>query len=799
MKKIFVLLLCAMVLFTACQPALPMEGSKEEAVNSSSAPSEEASSEEPAEPSEEPGETSEEPKEPEPEEPQEPEPEEPKEPEESELWADVPTQAAQVDYRSDDRTYTAVLETVEEKEAFFGEYASSALYGGPVKMEDHYDEAYFEKHRLLVAYTYAGSGSYRLGTESIRWKNGTLEWSYNVYSTGFGTCDMAGWVLLAELPRELPVTAETAVELKGYDVTYDSQASGHFEGSEAMLLNSRERVNLFMGIYCPQGFMPDSGWNPLEDADFEKTCFIAVFVYLWDASAKVTLQGLTCNEKEVEVHFSCPDPNPDNPTAGGRVFLLKISADHPAASYSRFYAKVDCPPPPSIPPEEKPLHVPFDHGYGTGDLPLYEGELPHASVVTSREELLTVLEEFSADINEFWDMFDEDFFAEKALLWGYAEAASVWQSVEIGVGGFDIDPDGTAHLSIKHRVSYQYDGPVVGKLEFKAIERKYGEMIKRVEIDYGVIKEGTQGGYIPYLPTEQVVLNPEYQTAKVVLDFDNPPADVTVLATLREKQSYFSKYAKSGCYGVYGNELPIEIEDVYDEEFFEKNALIAVYRMETSGSNSLKLKEVVIHTDGTVEVVLDRHIPGPGEAGTCDIRQWMFFIPVPVEHPITSANSVKLTVKEMEESSSPELVFPEIDVELPSTLQWTVLHPACQFASVHLEDPPGEAAVLTTFGEKEAFFAKYAQPDEDRYSEAFFESHVLLVVYQREPSMPINTVFDRMVLAPSGKLEVYFTRREPGPYDAVAQRLYFFEIPAEYAINGETPLQVLFQAPPTDN
>ena len=117
MKKIFVLLLCAMVLFTACQPALPMEGSKEEskeAVNSSSAPSEEASSEKPAEPSEEPGETSEEPK--------EPEPEEPKEPEETDLWIDAPTQAAQVKYRSDDRNYTAVMETVEEKQAFFEKY-----------------------------------------------------------------------------------------------------------------------------------------------------------------------------------------------------------------------------------------------------------------------------------------------------------------------------------------------------------------------------------------------------------------------------------------------------------------------------------------------------------------------------------------------------------------------------------------------------------------------------------------------------------------------------------------------------
>lgn len=744
MKKIFVLLLCAVVLFTACQPALPMDGSKEETAG-------------------------------------------PNDWEVADRFLDVPTQAVRAEY-DEDGEIGAVLTTLAEKEAFF-----AACSPNREKLDDHYDEAYFADHKLVAAYVPVGSGSYWLGVESVELKNGVPVLTYNKFIAGEGTCDMAAWLLLAELPADVPVTAETAVELKGYDVTYDSQAAGHFEGSEAMLLNSRERVNLFMGIYSPEGFMPDSGWTPLEDADFEKTCFIAVFVYLWDASAKVTLQGLTCNEKEVEVHFSCPDPNPDNPTAGGRVFLLKISADHPAASYSHFYAKVDCPPPPSLPPEEKPLHVPFSQGYGMVNLPLYEGDGPLASVVTDQQSLIDVMEEYAHRTADYVDMFDEEFFEEKALIWGYGEGTD--KGLIVGSGGIDIYSDGTAYFDVCYRASYQYDGPVAGKLYFYIIDKAYGEQIKRVELRYSVIKEGTQGGYIPYLPTEQVVLNPEYQTAKVVVDFDNPPADVTVLATLREKQSYFSKYAKSGCYGVYGNELPIEIEDVYDEEFFEKNALIAVYRMETSGSNSLKLREVVIHTDGTVEVFLTRS----GEGGTDDMRQWMFFIPVPVEHPITSANSVKLTVEEMEESSSPELVFPEIDGELPSTLQWTVLHPACQFASVHLQDPPEEATVLTTFGEKEAFFAKYAQPDEDRYSEAFFQSHVLLVVYQREPSMPINTVFDRMILTPSGKLEVHFTRREPGPYDAVAQRLYFFEIPAEYAINGETPLQVLFQAPPTDN
>jgi hypothetical protein len=152
------------------------------------------------------------------------------------------------------------------------------------------------------------------------------------------------------------------------------------------------------------------------------------------------------------------------------------------------------------------------------------------------------------------------------------------------------------------------------------------------------------GAPAPYVPAEKVVLNPENQNAKV-FEKGEPPADVTVLTSLQAKKSYFAKYAQSPHYDQNGNPRPLEIEDRYNEAFFEKNSLLAVYRMETSGSNSLKLREVVIHTDGTVEVILDRRVPGPGEEGTCDIRQWMFFIEIPVEHPITSENPVKLTVE----------------------------------------------------------------------------------------------------------------------------------------------------------
>ena len=166
MKKIFVLLLCAVVLFAACQPALPVEESKG------------ASKEETAGPNDW---------------------------EVADRFLDVPTQAVRAEY-DEDGEIGAVLTTLAEKEAFF-----AACSPNREKLDDHYDEAYFADHKLVAAYVPVGSSSYWLGVESVELKNGVPVLTYNKFIAGEGTCDMAAWLLLAELPRELPVTAETAV------------------------------------------------------------------------------------------------------------------------------------------------------------------------------------------------------------------------------------------------------------------------------------------------------------------------------------------------------------------------------------------------------------------------------------------------------------------------------------------------------------------------------------------------------------------------------------------------------------
>lgn len=459
MKKIFVLLLCAMVLFTACQPALPMEGSKEGSKEESkaSAPSEEASSEKPAEPSEEPGETSE-------------EPEEPKEPEETDLWIDAPTQAAQVRYDEDDR-FAVVLSTVEEKQAFFEKYASFALYGGEVKLEDRYDAAYFENHRLLAAYTPVGSGSHRLGTESVWLKNGVLEWTFNEYSTGFGTCDMAGWVLLAEISRDVPVTAETPVELKGYDVIYAGDIADYGEDPAAMLLDDLAELQDFLSRYCREDFWHDYMGYDIERIDFEKKCFIGVYIPLGVASTKVSLKALTRTAEGVELWFGYEVPEIADLVCGGRVYLLQISKEHPAAQAESI----------AIRRETDPSKIPYqpEEVLDLQDaVPSWKSVMvSYSAFFTDRGRVFTdgkSLQEYfrfvdGKELADAIDSYGEDFFETHSLLYIFRQEnggsmSKIWRE------GLEIQPDGTVLVSISSQPGATDD--VVGFVFFMEIPKE---------------------------------------------------------------------------------------------------------------------------------------------------------------------------------------------------------------------------------------------------------------------------------------------------------------------------------------
>lgn len=65
----------------------------------------------------------------------------------------------------------------------------------------------------------------------------------------------------------------------------------------------------------------------------------------------------------------------------------------------------------------------------------------------------------------------------------------------------------------------------------------------------------------------------------------------------------------------------------YDEDFFQENALIAVFSYEPSGTNQVKI-DGVSKKDGELFVGVISEVPGPYELGTCDIGCWRTLIEV---------------------------------------------------------------------------------------------------------------------------------------------------------------------------
>jgi hypothetical protein len=97
------------------------------------------------------------------------------------------------------------------------------------------------------------------------------------------------------------------------------------------------------------------------------------------------------------------------------------------------------------------------------------------------------------------------------------------------------------------------------------------------------------------------------------------PSQVTLLTTLEEQKAFFATY------GEY-----MELNDPYGADFFMDYCLLAVYSIQGSGSNSIEPVKLLLHPDGSLEVVMLLTTPGDfGWEGTDDVVEHLFFLPVP--------------------------------------------------------------------------------------------------------------------------------------------------------------------------
>lgn len=76
-------------------------------------------------------------------------------------------------------------------------YSNSTI--GFIDAIEKYDEEYFKVNNLIIIYLTESSGSIRHDIKDIIIKDNTLDINIIKKSTGYGTCDMAGWLLILEV------------------------------------------------------------------------------------------------------------------------------------------------------------------------------------------------------------------------------------------------------------------------------------------------------------------------------------------------------------------------------------------------------------------------------------------------------------------------------------------------------------------------------------------------------------------------------------------------------------------------
>lgn len=142
-----------------------------------------------------------------------------------------------------------------------------------------------------------------------------------------------------------------------------------------------------------------------------------------------------------------------------------------------------------------------------------------------------------------------------------------------------------------------------------------------------------------YVRTDHYAETVEFPRSRIVCSREELIAFYNEFLNAGDAASSFAPAAATG--------IPTEFEK-YDEDFFLDHSLIVVQLEEGSGTNRHQVT-AVWQNSGAYRVHLDRMVPGPGYAGTCDMAEWHVLIEIPkVDASVRSdAVDLQITTKEM--------------------------------------------------------------------------------------------------------------------------------------------------------
>ena len=108
--------------------------------------------------------------------------------------------------------------------------------------------------------------------------------------------------------------------------------------------------------------------------------------------------------------------------------------------------------------------------------------------------------------------------------------------------------------------------------------------------------------------------------------------------------SYWSKDLENQSIFIINSKNKLEEYVNNDLNSLNDKAIVIIHIVESSGSNSLKLKSFNIN-NGILDVVVKRFTPGPNEAGTCDIKYHHIVVEISKEQAL-SIDDYELEIRE---------------------------------------------------------------------------------------------------------------------------------------------------------
>ena len=515
---------------------------------------------------------------------------------------------------------TAVLSTVAEKEAFFADYL-------PRVTVDPYGRDFF-KINTLVCLRVEAQEVWKQDVSAARLdEDGVLTVEGMFYDQSKVNIGKDPTAVLVVIPCKLAADTPVKKEWSMVQVFPGWFSQGRLEDGYTNVISTYEEWKEYRDAY-----LTDKE-DYFQQSVFDTCKVIAMAWEEYRSGSSISFAGLTWNGEKAEINFlrrPYGEPSADMDTL---TYYLTVPKDYPVEDSLLSVVVKNAPTAtqkegdPYRPAKDTVLDI---TSWDELDVN-FKGVVP-SGVLTSVEEFYDFLwkEEltgrYSSDgkrlVEEIAPKYDEEFFRAHSLL--MIKLAESSGGNRLSLRGVTLRKDGTLEVDLVRTATGGTDD--VGMYLFLIVlpDKTVGGA-NPVKVLIREDNEGALPAQTESLPTSTQVCT------RFESRYEIP--QIRVLTSYRSKERYFENYVTSS-----GTFAELDIEDLYDEEFFSKHYLVVVHHTESDSSVSVAMKEVLLHPNGTLEVVLTRTAAG----GTDDVAEYLFFIAIPVDTPV---KGTQLTVK----------------------------------------------------------------------------------------------------------------------------------------------------------